>query len=129
MASPAFAAFATRLLDMADDEQDPTRVANALAKLHHVVFFKLLPPGEMPRVVAITRRYLSGTYPPIVWLAAVELAAATGDEELRAMVAGIASGALHPTFVEGADLGLWVRSAAQRALLKRDDVSRASGLS
>jgi hypothetical protein len=125
MATPAYAKFATRLLDIAAGEQDMTLVANALEKLQRLVLFDLLPAHERPRLIATAARYLAGSAPPIVWLAAVELAVATRDDRLRATVAAIASGTTRPSFTDHIDLGLWVRAAAQRALSAAAETSRA----
>ncbi len=125
--TPAFVTFTSRLLDIAAEDEDPAAVANALAKLHRLVFFNLLPPGARPRLLSITRRCLARTDAPIVWLAAIDVAVATGDYELRATVEAIASGKVERTLAGHRDLGLWVRSAAQRALSASGDWTRAVG--
>ena len=124
MVTPAVAALSSRLLDVAATEQDPVRVANALTRLHALVFFDLLPHTDRPRVVAIAQALLAGAHAPAVWLAALELAVATGDEHLRTIVEGIGSGAIRPRFAEREDLTLLVCGVAQRALVRAGDWSR-----
>jgi hypothetical protein len=120
MAIPALARFASdafnRVLELAANEEDAGRVANALATLHKIVFFDVLPPEDLSRVIQVAQARLASTEVPMVWQAAVELAVATRDPQLRSTVGGIASGAIQPAFSEREDLRLWVRSAAQRAL-------------
>ena len=127
MVAPAYATFAARLLDIAADPQDPVAAAHALGKLCRLVRFGLLPLSHLPRLVAITGQYLPGAAAPDVWLAAVEVAVATGDDQLRATVGALASGEVRPAFTENTDLASWVRNAAQSALLRADDPPRAAG--
>lgn len=115
MVTPALASFSSRLLDVAA-HGDPTNVARALTTLHSLVTFGLLPPPDYPRVVALARALVSDGQPPHVWLAALELAVATGDEQLRSTVAAIGAGEVRPPLARGVDLNLFVRSAALRAL-------------
>jgi hypothetical protein len=120
MATGALTRFASdafdRVLALAANGEDAGRVANALATLHKIVFLDVLPPEELARVVEIAQARMASTQAPMIWQAAVELAVATGDAQLRSTVAGIASGALQPAFAEHKNLRFWVRSAAQRAL-------------
>jgi hypothetical protein len=128
-AVPAYATFATRLLDIAADEQDPVAAANALDKLCRLARYGLLPPGHLPRLAVIVRHYLSGADAKTLWSAAVEIAVATGDGDLRATVTALAAGEISPPFAEGADVALWVRNTAQSALLRTDDdTPRAANL-
>jgi hypothetical protein len=115
MVTPALASLSSRLLDAAA-VGEPAAVARALTTLHSLVVFGLLPPPDRGRVVALARRWLSEGHAPEVWLSAVELALATGDEELRAMVTAIGAGEAQPSLPRDVDLHLFVRSAARRAL-------------
>jgi hypothetical protein len=49
---------------------------------------------------------MASTQAPMIWQAAVELAVATGDAQLRSTVEGIASGAIQPAFAERENLRL-----------------------
>ncbi len=116
-AEPRFGSAAfDRMLELAANEADPAKTASALVTLHKIVFIDVLPPEELARVIEVARTRMSSTQAPNVWQAAVELGVATGDPQLRAMVAGIASGAARPAFFDREDLRLWVRNAAQKAL-------------
>ncbi len=126
MVTPALASLSSQLLDLAADG-DPTTLARALTTLHSLAVFGLLPPGDRSRVVAVARASLCDVPTPEVWLAAVELALATGDAELRAMVAAIGAGEAQPALPRGVDLQNFVRSAAQRALRHSHDWARVAG--
>ena len=127
MVTPVLASLASHLLEVASDGREPAIVAKALTTLHALVFFDLLPPAERPRVVALARARVADTHDPAVWLAAVELAVATGDDQLRSMVAAVSAGAVVPALLGELDLHLFVRSAAQRALDHAGDWWRVPG--
>ncbi len=93
-----------------------TAVAGALSTLHKVVSVDGQPAGMLDRVVEVARRRMTTTNSVMVWQVAVDLALATGDEPLRAVVAQTAAGEVEPCFAGARQLRLWVRSAAQRAL-------------
>ncbi len=116
MVTPALASLTSQLVDVARNGGDPDSIANALTRLHALAFLDLLPSGDRPRIVDIVQARLSDTRCPTIWLAALELAVATGDQQLRSMVAAIGSGALQPASLDAVDVSLFVRSAAQRAL-------------
>lgn len=120
MALPALARFASDAVDgvlaIARTEADNGKLAKALASLQKMVCLDVLPCGKFVEVVEAARARLLDTNSPRTWQAAIELAVATGDAELRLMVAGIASGLVQPAFPERADLRLWARGVARRAL-------------
>jgi hypothetical protein len=126
MVTPALASLSSELLDLAANG-DPTTVARALTTLHSLAVFDLLPPSDRGHVVALARAKLSDVQAPEVWLAAVELALATGDDELRAIVAAISAGEARLSLPRGIDLHLFVRSAARRALDRAADWTRVPG--
>ena len=126
MVTPALASLSSQLLDLAVNG-DPTTVARALTTLHSLVAFDLLPPEDRSGVVAVARERLCDVPTPEVWLAAVELALATGDADLRAMVAAIGAGEAQPTLPRSVDLHLFVRGAARRALHQSADWTRVAG--
>jgi hypothetical protein len=104
------------MLHRAARNEDATKVATALSALRSVVWFGLLPPEALARIVAVAGMRLTGPQAPIVWRAALLLAAATRDPRLRSRVADIASGDVQPALSHREDLRLWVRQAAQMAL-------------
>jgi hypothetical protein len=120
MPLPALARFASEAVDgvlaIARTETDGEKVATALATLQKMVCLNVLPPGKFVSVVDAARARLLDSQTPRTWQAAIELAVSTGDAELRLMVAGIASGLVQPSFPERADLRLWARGLAKRAL-------------
>ena len=120
MAIPVLSRFAAdafeRLLQLASGGGDAPKVADALSTLHKIVSLNLQPPGTLGRVVEVARMRMATTDSPMVWQNALDLALATRDRQLRAVVARIAEGGVEPPFSARDDLRLWVRSAAQRAL-------------
>ncbi len=114
-----------RALQLAWRGRDMTAVADALSTLHKIVSVDGHPRGTLDRIVEVARKRLATADSAMLWQVAVDLALATGDRRLRAMVARVAAGATEPSFSAGQHLGLWVRSAAQRALNRTAPVGRA----
>ncbi len=103
-------------LDLASRSPDVTAVADALSALHKVVSLDGQPAGTLARVIEVARLRMTTTDSVMVWQVAVDLALATGDRTLRAIVVQVAAGVIEPPFSAPQDLSLWVRNAAQRAL-------------
>lgn len=120
MAIPALPRFAVdafdRLLQSASRGRDAPGIADALSILQKIVSLDLQPAGTLERVVTVARARMTTTDSPMVWQNALELALATRDPELRAMVEQVAQGSAQPPFSVRDELYLWVRSAALRAL-------------
>jgi hypothetical protein len=120
MATDALARFGSRAFPfvaaIARNHADEMHVCGALRTLEKMLTTGVLSPAERAEVCRVASARMEGTQPTVVWLTAIPLSLATGDQRLRTIVERIAGGTLMVSTSDDRDTHEGVRSEAQRAL-------------
>ena len=120
MARDALARFGSRAFPfvtaIARNHAEAMHIHGALLTLEKMVTTGVLSPREKTEVVLLAAERMEGTQRDVVWSAAMKLALATGDKDLRTTVERIADGTLVVSTSGEEDMSGWVRHSAGLAL-------------